>query len=53
MESELNYPPHQILDMNKVNITYRNFLFENGLDINEICENFKKQLKTLIQENIP
>ena len=42
IESELNYPSHQILDMNKVNITYRNFLFENGLNINEICENFKK-----------
>ena len=53
IESELNDPSHQILDMNKVNITYRNLLFENGLNINEICENYKKQLKTLIQENIP
>ena len=46
-----------IINMNKVNITlnitYRNLLFENGLNINEICENYKKQLKTLIQENIP
>ena len=25
--------------MNKVNITYCNLLFENGLNINEICEN--------------
>ena len=39
--------------MNKVNITYRNLLFENELNINEICENYEKQLKTLIQENIP
>ena len=38
--------------MNKVKITYRNLLFENGLNINEICENYKKHLKTLIQENI-
>ena len=52
IESELNDPSLQILDMNKVNITYRNLLFENGLNINEICENYKKHLKTLIQENI-
>ena len=46
-----------IINMNKVNvtlnITYRNLLFENGVNINEIYENYKKQLKTLIQENIP
>ena len=46
-----------IINMNKVNITlnitYRNLLFENGVNIKEICENYKKQLKTLIQENIP
>ena len=39
-----------IINMNKVNITlnitYRNLLFENGVNINEICENYKKQLKT-------
>ena len=34
IELELNNQSHQILDMNKVNITYRNFLFENGLNIN-------------------
>ena len=39
--------------MNKVNITYRNLLFENGLNINGICENYKKQLNILIQENTP
>ena len=39
--------------MNKVNVTYRNLLFENGLNINEVCENYKKQLKILIQENMP
>ena len=27
--------------MNKVNITYRSLLFENGPNINEICENYK------------
>ena len=27
-------------------------LFENGLNINEICENYKKQLEILFQENI-
>ena len=32
--------------MNKVNITYRNLLFENGLNINEICENYKTTLYT-------
>ena len=52
IESELNDPSLQILDMNKVNITYRNLLFENGLNINEICENYKEQLKKLIQGNI-
>ena len=31
--------------MNKVNITYRNLLFENGLNMNEICENYKTNLK--------
>ena len=31
--------------MNKVHITYRNLLFENGLNINEICENYKTNLK--------
>ena len=40
IESELNDPSYQILDINKVNITYRNFLFENRLNINEICENY-------------
>ena len=40
IELELNDPSHQILDMNKVNITYRNLLFENGLNINKICENY-------------
>ena len=39
--------------MNKVNITYCNLLFENGVNINEIRENYEKQLKTPIQENIP
>ena len=39
MELELNDLSHQILDLNKVNIAYRNLLFENGLNINEICEN--------------
>ena len=39
--------------MNKVNITYRNLLFENGLNINGICENYKKQLNILIQEKTP
>ena len=53
IKSELNDPSHQTLDMNKVNITYHNLFFENWLNINEICENYKKQLKTLIQENIP
>ena len=38
--------------MNKVNITYRALLFENGLNINEICENYKEQLKILTQRNI-
>ena len=47
IESELNDPSH------KVNITYHNLIFENGLSINDICENYKKQLKILIQENIP
>ena len=28
-------------------------LFENGLNINEISENYKKQLKILPEENIP
>ena len=37
--------------MNKVNITYRNLLFENGLNIKKICENYKKQFNILIQEN--
>ena len=45
---ELNYLSHQILDINKVNITYRNLLCENGPNINEICESFKKQLKIRI-----
>ena len=31
--------------MNKVNVTYRNLLFENGLNINEVCENYKNNLK--------
>ena len=39
--------------MNKVNKTYCNLLFENGLNINKICENSMKQLKILLQENIP
>ena len=39
MELELNDLSHQILDLNKVNIAYRNLLFDNGLNINEICEN--------------
>ena len=52
IKSDLNDPSHQILDMDKVNITYRNLLFENGLNINEICENYTKPVKILIQENI-
>ena len=32
IESELNDPSHQILEMNKVNITYRNLLFKKGLN---------------------
>ena len=52
IELELNDLSHQILDMNKVNITYRNLLFENGLNINKICENYWKPLKILIQEKI-
>ena len=31
----------RVIDMNKVNITHRNLLFENGLDKNEIGENYK------------
>ena len=53
IELELNDPSYQILDMNKVNITSCNLLFENGVKINEIHENYEKQLKTPIQENIP
>ena len=53
IESKLNDLSHQILDINKVNKTYCNLLFENGLNINKICENYMKQLKILLQENIP
>ena len=53
IESKLNDPSHQILDMNKVSKTYCNLLFENGLNLNKICENYMKQLKILLQENIP
>ena len=32
--------------MNKVNITYRSLLFENGPNINEIWENYKTTFNT-------
>ena len=32
--------------MNKENITYRSLLFENGPNINEICENYKTTFNT-------
>ena len=43
IELEVNDPSHQILGMNSVNTTHRNLLMENGLNLNEICENYKKK----------
>ena len=45
IESELNDPSHQILDMNKVTITYRHLLFENGLNIMKFVKTNKNNLK--------
>ena len=42
---ELNDPSHQILDMNKVTITYRHLLFENGLNIMKFVKTNKNNLK--------
>ena len=41
IEYELGNPSYRVLDMNQINITYRNLLCENGLYINEVNYKYK------------
>ena len=53
IENHLFEKPTSLLDMNKVNETYKEILVENGESPENISTNYKKQLKDLIQENLP
>jgi len=51
--TELNESTHKVLDMNSINITYRNLLFENGVAEADIKSNYKRYLKDLITNTVP
>ena len=44
-ELELSDPSHKVLDMNQINITYRNLFCENRLHTNQVTDNHKNQFK--------
>ena len=43
----------EFLDMNKLNEVYKKMLAENGQNHDNISSNYKKQLKELVEENLP
>ena len=43
----------EFLDMNKLNDVYKKMLDENGENHDNISSNYKKQLKELVEENLP
>ena len=43
----------EFLDMNKLNEVYQKMLAENGQNPDKISSNYKKQLKELVEENLP
>ena len=42
---ELSDPSHKVLDLNQINITYRNLFCENRLHTNQVTDNHKNQFK--------
>ena len=53
IQFQLSDPSEKILDMNSINISYQNLLYENGMPENEIKQTYKRYLKLLIQETLP
>ena len=43
----------EFLDMNKLNEVYKKIFVENGENPGKISSNYKKQLKELVEENLP
>ena len=44
---------YNTLDTNPINETYINILMENGANLKEVSNNYKKELKQLISGNLP
>ena len=43
----------EFLDMNKLNEVYKKIFVENGENPGKISSSYKKQLKELVEENLP
>ena len=53
IENSLADSSIEFLDMNKLNEVYKKMLAENGQNHDNISPNYKKQLKELVEENLP
>ena len=52
IELRFSTKPQEMIEMNEFNKIYKRILLENGMENEELSENYKKHLKELLKTNL-
>ena len=52
IELRFSTKPQEMIEMNEINRIYKSILLENGMENEELSENYKKHLKELLKTNL-